>query len=441
MQLDAAHLRAGILSLRVDVVDIIVLDQAEHGAEMAADPRLLAVEDLVVPDDVRADVLFAPSLVIGLEDGLQFPVEPDELPLDGPPVLTGGAVLAQADAAALGIADDIVLDDPSLAPVGAYQTGLEGRGRRPVHGRLGQVETLDRDEVDAWKFREEHGRTGIDFHQFLVRVGPAEIGPEGGFRIRDLGIPLQQRRFRLAGAFLDDGIAHLVKRLHLEQRLAVQIHFAEGVSLLEDIEPVSPQRFSKGVEIAEEGIGKDDFPDVGFFLPRPSFNYLGALDPDFFSFRGTVDDSAVGIGSRIAGLHPLAVDAGMDGDRITGAQFPGGPVDGEERRSGGTVVVVRSGFGDVEFAGIGAAGQHQEEGCCEQKGSSHGCYRFVVFCDFVECQRLLISKIAFFSVYLGNSREYRHENQIFLVRFRLSDNAFRRNGLRADLLWKEFLVQ
>ena len=192
VQLDAAQFGSGKLPLYVDVVDIVVFDEAEHGSQMAADTRLLAFENLVVADDVRTDVLLAPSLVVGLEDGLELPVESDELLLDGPTVLARRAVLAEADAAAFRIADDIVFDDPSLAPVRAHQTRLERGGRGPVHRRLRHMEALDGNVVHAGQFGEEHGLAGIDFHQFLVGVGAAEIGPDGGFGVGDLGIPLKQ---------------------------------------------------------------------------------------------------------------------------------------------------------------------------------------------------------------------------------------------------------
>ena len=54
------------------------------------------------------------------------------------------------------------------------------------------MEALDGNVVHAGQFGEEHGLAGIDFHQFLVGVGAAEIGPDGGFGVGDLGIPLKQ---------------------------------------------------------------------------------------------------------------------------------------------------------------------------------------------------------------------------------------------------------
>ena len=48
VELDAGHFRAGELPLGPDVVDVVVRDLAEDGAQASADAGLLAVEDGVV---------------------------------------------------------------------------------------------------------------------------------------------------------------------------------------------------------------------------------------------------------------------------------------------------------------------------------------------------------------------------------------------------------
>ena len=68
---------------------------------MAYDTGLLAVEYLVVADDVGANVLLLPSHIFGLEDNLELAVESGEGPFNGPAVLAGSAVLSKGYAHAL----------------------------------------------------------------------------------------------------------------------------------------------------------------------------------------------------------------------------------------------------------------------------------------------------------------------------------------------------
>ena len=55
VDLDPGHFGAREKLADVDLVDLVAADRAEYRAQAADDARLLAVEDLVVADDVRAD--------------------------------------------------------------------------------------------------------------------------------------------------------------------------------------------------------------------------------------------------------------------------------------------------------------------------------------------------------------------------------------------------
>ena len=46
------------------MMNVVVLDQREHSAEMAHDAGLAAVMDLTASDDMRADPLLCPSLAL-----------------------------------------------------------------------------------------------------------------------------------------------------------------------------------------------------------------------------------------------------------------------------------------------------------------------------------------------------------------------------------------
>jgi hypothetical protein len=177
VELDAGHLGAGEEAADVDVVDRVAGDGAERGAEAADDARLLAVRDGVVADDMVADVLLGSSRSQGALDGLDV-----ALGGVGRGVVILVAVFAQGDAGADRVADHVVLDDPALAPMGADQADLLGRGRRPGGGGVAHREAAHGDVVDARLFRVEHGAADVDLDQLLVRVDARELRPDGGVR-------------------------------------------------------------------------------------------------------------------------------------------------------------------------------------------------------------------------------------------------------------------
>src|ERR1035441_5767261 len=146
---------AGELPLGPDVVDVVVRDLAEHGTETSHNPGLLTVEDDVVAYGVGPDLFSRPAgferthndFVVMRGAILPRIVDPD--------IVAGLAVLAQADAHAFGVADDVVLDDPALAPVGADESDLLGGRGRPLGSGLAHVKTAHRNIVAARLVRVE----------------------------------------------------------------------------------------------------------------------------------------------------------------------------------------------------------------------------------------------------------------------------------------------
>ena len=64
MQLDSGDLRSAKLHHVVDMMDVVVLDQAEHTAHPADDAALLAVMDVVAADDVASHLLLQPAVIL-----------------------------------------------------------------------------------------------------------------------------------------------------------------------------------------------------------------------------------------------------------------------------------------------------------------------------------------------------------------------------------------
>src|SRR5699024_11466453 len=94
-------------------------------------PILAAVADGVAPDHVGADLLLAPALTARGEDCFELVlVAGFVLPVGGE-VVPADAVLAQGEAHAFGVVDQVVLDDPSLGPSRSDQPWLVRGGRGP----------------------------------------------------------------------------------------------------------------------------------------------------------------------------------------------------------------------------------------------------------------------------------------------------------------------
>ena len=202
MHLDAADLRTGKVLLVVDVVDVVVLDHGEDTAQMPHNTGLTAVVDMAAPDNVVADPLLGPALPLCLTDALPLGLGAVLVFCFQPLVVIFRLViLAQGDAAALGLGDVAVFNDPALGPVGADHALLEGCGRRPLGGGLCDGKAGQGDVVDSFRQGEKAAGTDGYFHILGVGVIPVEIGIEHGFvRLRILpGEPGVHRKIRVPG--------------------------------------------------------------------------------------------------------------------------------------------------------------------------------------------------------------------------------------------------
>ena len=104
MHLDAADLRAGQILLIVDVVDLIVLDNREHAAQMADNAGLSAVVDIIAANDMGADSLLRPPLILCLHDVVTLCLRTVLCVLRRPLiVIVRLQIFAKRDAAATGI--------------------------------------------------------------------------------------------------------------------------------------------------------------------------------------------------------------------------------------------------------------------------------------------------------------------------------------------------
>jgi len=247
VDLDSADLRAGEQATDPYVVDVVVRDLAEHAPEAPANARLLAVRYGVVPNDMPADRGLVPAVLQGAPDrpivrirrlGLVVPFVP---------------VLAQRDPRTPRVADDVVLDDPALAPVRADQADLLGRGRGPRCGRVPHDEAANRDVVPPRLVRVEHRPANVDLDQLLVRIDRLELGPDRSVFLAHPAEPQTD----LAGRLHD-----VVQLCGLAQALAVEVNRPRVVLPAPGIEPIAPNEVAVGIEVAKKGIRKNGLPHV-----------------------------------------------------------------------------------------------------------------------------------------------------------------------------------
>ena len=198
VHLDAGNLGTAQLHHVVDVVDVVVLDQREHAAHASDDAALLTVVDVAATDDVPADLLFEPAVVLAAADGVALHLgRALDMPGGEVVVVVRIVVLAQRDARALAVADLAVLDDPALGPVRADHAVLVGGGRRPCGRGLGDGEAADRDVADPGFGWHEAFAAHVDLHVLLVGVPPLEVRVDHGLAAVLFRIPLVDGGFRL----------------------------------------------------------------------------------------------------------------------------------------------------------------------------------------------------------------------------------------------------
>ena len=192
VQLDAAQLVPVKLVPGADAEDLVAVNFAERRPHVPHDAVLAAVVDLIPPHDVRADLFFAPAGRERLEHRLQLVLVARLSAPFGEVVVARRLLFAQTDAAALGVVDDIVFDHPALAPVGADDAPLLGRGRRPGRCRLRHFKAADGDVVYPRPFGEEACLAHVELDEGGVGVGTLEVGVQHRLLFARLRIPAQQ---------------------------------------------------------------------------------------------------------------------------------------------------------------------------------------------------------------------------------------------------------
>ena len=339
VQLDARDLRARQLLHVVDVVDVVVLDRGEHAAHAADDAGLLAVVDVAAADDVVADALLGPAVVLAAADRVALHLRGAlDMARREVVVVLGVEVLAERDAAALAVGDLAVLDDPALGPVGADHAVLIGGGGRPGGGGLLDIKAADRDVVHAGFGGQEAVAADVDLHLLGVGIIALEVGVDHGLVAVLLGVPLIGRELSLPGVGIGLGLDAGLEALHLVELAVVEIDRA-GVAHEGAEVPVALDERGVGVIAAEGAVAHAVFPHAALEL-LPALGVLRAGDDRAEGLLAAVGDARV-LFSGEAGIDILPVDAGGHDDLVSGAGDLRGVVDVPEGAFFAAVSVLR----------------------------------------------------------------------------------------------------
>ena len=316
VHLDAGDLCAAQLHHVVDVVDVVVFDQREHAAHASDDAALLAVVDVAAADDVPADLLLEPAVVLAAADGVALHLgRALDMPGGEVVVVVRIVVLAQRDARALAVADLAVLDDPPLGPVRADHAVLVGGGRRPCGRGLGDGEAADRDVADPGFGWHEAFAAHVDLHVLLVRIPPLEVRVDHGLAAVLFRIPLVDGGLRLPGSFRRLGLETGLNARGLIHHLAVEVDGARVLAAAGEV-PIAVHVSGVRVVVAEYRVVDAGGPHVAlirFPVPHP----FGAGDHRAQRFDAAVGDARV-LGARVTGIDVFAVDARGDQHLVAG---------------------------------------------------------------------------------------------------------------------------
>ena len=301
--------------------------------------------DVAAAHDVGADGLPVPAVDLRLADGVALRLGSLLEVFPRPAVLVIGLeIFPKADAAALGIGDLAVLDDPALGPVRAYGALLIGGRRRPLRRGLTDHEAGDGDVVHAGLFRIEAVAAHVDLHVFRIRIRALEIRVQYRLAAVLLRVPAQVSALRIPRIFKRLSLQNLLKLVRLVHGLPVEIDFTGMQGGLAVI-PVAAKLRRIGIVGAENAVGDAGDPHVPL-IRLPGFHLLRAGDHSLAGLFRAVGDPGILLAGA-DGVDPFAVKPRRDDHFIAGTRSRSRLLDALIRALPGTVPVSRSLCGHV----------------------------------------------------------------------------------------------
>ena len=277
MQFDPRNLRTAQLLHIVDVVNMVVLNQAEHTAHASHDTGLLTVMDVAASHDMAAYFLLQPSVILAAAYRVALHLCRALHMFAGKiVVILFIIILAQRDSAALAVTDLTVLDDPSLRPVRTHHAVLISRRRSPCGCRLIHVKPTERDISDPRLRGHKTITADINLHLLLIGILTLEIGIDHRLVAVLLRIPLIDGPFLLPGRFINLSLDTLFQRFCLIQLAAIQINRSCMPDYRRKV-PVTANIGRIGIITAEHPVIDTADPDIALIM-LPVFHLLRSGD-------------------------------------------------------------------------------------------------------------------------------------------------------------------
>ena len=306
MQFDPRNLRTAQLLHIVDVVNMVVLNQAEHTAHASHDTGLLTVMDVAASHDMAAYFLLQPSVILAAAYRVALHLCRALHMFAGKiVVILFIIILAQRDSAALAVTDLTVLDDPSLRPVRTHHAVLISRRRSPCGCRLIHVKPTERDISDPRLRGHKTITADINLHLLLIGILTLEIGIDHRTAAVLLRIPLINGILRLPGIGIDLSRNTLLECFRLVELSVVEIN-GPGMSHHRCEIPVSSNKCGVGIVIAEHTVVHTAHPNVIPIL-LPGFDLLGSCDHRSQRYLAPVNDAPV-LTARVLRIHIFPVN-------------------------------------------------------------------------------------------------------------------------------------
>ena len=115
MHLDTGNLSSSQLHHVIDMMNVVILDDGKNAPHSSNDSTLLTVMNVAASDDMAADLLLQPSVVLASANRIPLHLRGTlHMLIRKIMIIVRIQILAQADSGTLAVADFTVLDDPSL---------------------------------------------------------------------------------------------------------------------------------------------------------------------------------------------------------------------------------------------------------------------------------------------------------------------------------------
>ena len=182
MKLNSGNLRSAKLLHIVDMMDMIIFNNAEYTSHTAHDAGLFAMVNMASADNMASDFFFQPSMILTAAHRIPLHLRRALHMLSRKVVVVLRVVIfSERNSRTLAVADFTVLDNPALRPVRPHHAVLIGRRRRPGGRRFIHAKSRQGNIAHARLGRHEAIPADINFHLLPIRVFSLKIRIDNRF--------------------------------------------------------------------------------------------------------------------------------------------------------------------------------------------------------------------------------------------------------------------